>query len=187
MPYRANFFIIGGGPGAGKTTLIDTLDMRGFATVAETGRAILREQAAVGGRATHGGDASAYCAEMLKRGIADFKRMAAGGDDEPIFFDRGIGELVGYCRLMGLPVPEAVRQAVEVYRYNTLVLLTPPWREIYRQDSERGRDWDEAVRTYEMLRDAYEEAGYETVEVPREPVGRRVAFVLAQVDAAGAA
>ena len=28
-------------------------------------------------------------------------------------------------------------------------------------------------------------AGYDTVEVPRETVGRRVAFILAAVDAAG--
>ena len=182
MPYRPNFFIISGGPGAGKTSLIDTLDMRGFTTVAETGRAILREQAAIGGSAVHGKDTAAYCTEMLKRGIADFNREKAG--DEPVFFDRGIAELPGYCRLVGLPVPEAVRQAAEIYRYNALVLLAPPWREIYRQDSERGQDWSEAVRTYELVREAYDEAGYETVEIPRDTVARRVAFILAEVDAA---
>ncbi len=184
MPYRPNFFIISGGPGAGKTTLIETLDRRGFRTVAEAGRAILREQASIGGTAVHGKDAAAYCAEMLKRGIADFEREAAS--DEPVFFDRGIAELSGYCRLVGLPVPEAVRQAGEVYRSNALVFLAPPWREIYRQDGERSQDWDEAVRTYEMVRDAYDGAGYETVDIPRDTVGRRIGFILAAVDAAGA-
>ncbi len=182
MAYRANFFIISGGPGAGKTTLIDTLDRRGFATVAEAGRAILREQAAIGGDAVHGKDMAAYCAAMLKRGIADFEGEATR--DEPVFFDRGIADLIGYCRLVGLAVPESVREATAIHRCNTVVLMAPPWREIYRQDNERSQDWDEAVRTYELVREAYEEAGYATVEIPRDTVGRRVAFILAEVDAA---
>ena len=69
----------------------------------ETGRAILREQAETGGNATHDGDAAAYGGLMLKRSVEDYKRMR--GADEPVFFDRGIPELIGYFRLKGLPVP----------------------------------------------------------------------------------
>lgn len=181
MPVRPDFFIISGGPGAGKTTLIDALAGRGFATVEEAGRDILRQQAAIGGNAVHGGDAMTYCELMLMRGIADYEQAAEG--DEPVFFDRGIAELSGYCQLIGAPVPAHVRRAGEIYRYNTTVFVAPPWREIYRQDALRGQEWSEAVRTFELVRDAYEEAGYRTVEIPRDTVARRVAFVLAQVAA----
>ncbi len=179
-----NFFIISGGPGSGKTSIIERLTARGFATVDETGRAILREQAETGGTATHTGDAAAYGELMLARGIADYRRMAASDRDEPVFFDRGIAELTGYWRLMGMPVPPHVREAAAQYRTNTLVFLAPPWREIYRQDAERKQDWDEAVRTFERIREAYDEVGYMTVEIPKDTVARRVSFILGEADAA---
>jgi predicted ATPase len=51
------FTIITGGPGAGKTSLIDELRRRGFAGTREAGRAIIADQDLIGGRATHTGDA----------------------------------------------------------------------------------------------------------------------------------
>ena len=180
MPYRPNFFIISGGPGAGKTSIIDKLAGRGFATVAEAGRDILREQAAIGGDATHAGDARAFGELMLARGIADYERMADAG--EPVFFDRGIAELAGYYRLIGAPSPARVKRAAEAYRTNAMVFIAPPWREIYRQDAERRQDWAEAARTFELVQGAYMEAGYKPVEIPRDTVARRVSFILSQVD-----
>jgi predicted ATPase len=185
MLHQPNYFILSGGPGSGKTTIIDRLAARGFATVGESGRAILRDQAEIGGNAVHGGDAAAFGELMLQRGIVDFRSMARR--DEPVFFDRGIAELTGYWRLVGLAVPEHVREAARQYRSNRVVFLAPPWREIYRQDSERRQDWDEAVRTFDLVRDAYGEAGYTTVEIPQDTVARRVGFIVAKVDEAAGA
>jgi predicted ATPase len=178
--YQPNYFIISGGPGSGKSSIIERLAARGFTTVGEAGRAILREQAESGGNATHTGDAAAFGDLMRERGIADFRRMRKA--DEPVFFDRGIAELVGYWRLIGLPVPPRVAAAAEEYRSNPLVFLAPPWREIYRQDAERKQDWDEAVRTFELIREAYFEAGYRAIELPLDSVARRVSFILGAVD-----
>ena len=165
---------------------VDQADMaEGLREIAEQAACLrivfLREQAETGGNATHDGDAAAYGSLMLKRAVEDYKRMR--GTDEPVFFDRGIAELVGYFRLKGLPVPPDVASAGHEYRSNRLVFLTPPWQAIYRQDAERRLDWAEAVRTFELIRDAYAEAGYRPLEVPHDTVARRVSFILAEVDA----
>ena len=39
-----HFFVVTGGPGAGKTSLITELAHRGFHTIPESGRAIIREE-----------------------------------------------------------------------------------------------------------------------------------------------
>jgi predicted ATPase len=53
------------------------------------------------------------------------------------------------------------------------VFLAPPWREIYRTDSERKQDFAEAERTYRGLWETYEECGYRLIELPKlEPIAR---------------
>jgi predicted ATPase len=181
MPECLSFHVLTGGPGSGKTSIIERLAARGFVTVPETGRDFLRQQVAIGGRAVHWDDAVTFRELMLARGIADYERMQ--GETSPVFFDRGITELTGYCGLIGVPVPDHIRKAAEIYRYNPVVFVTPPWPEIYAHDALRKQDEDEAVRTYELACEAYSQSGYSIVEVPRLPVSDRVAFVLAKIDA----
>src|SRR5260370_41897713 len=47
------FTIITGGPGGGKTSLVDELRRRGFAGMQEAGRAIIGDQTLIGGAARH--------------------------------------------------------------------------------------------------------------------------------------
>ena len=50
-PGTSRFIVLTGGPGSGKTTLIEALRRLGLATAPETGRAIIREQVAIAGPA----------------------------------------------------------------------------------------------------------------------------------------
>jgi predicted ATPase len=103
MVTRSNFHIFTGGPGAGKTSVLEALRARGFACVEESGRKIIREQATIGGNIHHNGDRVAYRDLMLSRAMEDFVRMSA--QEGPVFFDRGIPDLAGYCRLIGTEIP----------------------------------------------------------------------------------
>ena len=58
------------------------------------------------------------------------------------------------------------------------MFLAPPWPEIYATDTERKQTLDEAVKTYGLMVEAYEDCGYEVVEVPRVSPVERADFVL---------
>lgn len=174
-----NFIIISGGPGGGKTTLIDALAMRGHGRTIEAGRFIIQAQAEIGGTGVHSGDQALFGELMLMHEIRNYREAQAAPG--LVFFDRGVPELVGYLPMVGRPVPKHFRRAAELYQYNRRVFLTPPWREIYGNDVERRQDWDEAVRTYEHCAAIYQELGYETVELPKASVADRVQFVLRNV------
>ncbi|MDM7143514.1 AAA family ATPase, partial [Klebsiella pneumoniae] len=52
--------IITGGPGSGKSTLLNSLRAKGYPTAAEAGRAIIRNQVAIGGNALPWMDREAF-------------------------------------------------------------------------------------------------------------------------------
>ena len=51
-----NFYILSGGPGSGKTALINALAKQGLPCMPEAGRAIIQDQMAIGGSALPWGD-----------------------------------------------------------------------------------------------------------------------------------
>jgi predicted ATPase len=171
------FFIITGGPGSGKTSLLDALEKMNYKRSVEAGRGIIQQQVVIGGRALPWDDKLLFAELMLSWEIRSYQiaeQWAGIG-----FFDRGVPDIAAYLMLSNLPVPKYVQRAIETFRYNPRVLIAPPWREIFTQDRERKQDFDEAIRTYEALVKTYNRNGYKLVELPCTSIEERVRFVLA--------
>jgi len=168
--------VISGGPGAGKTTMLLELERRGFRFEAEVARQIIQEQMRDGGNALPWSDRERYCRLMLERSIASYQKHAAS--KETIFFDRGIPDTFCYARLIGSPLENETLAACNRYRYMGRVFLLPPWQEIYATDAERKQTYDEVVKTYHMMGEAYEDCGYKVVEIPRASPAQRADFLL---------
>lgn len=177
MPQTSNrFFVLTGGPGSGKTTLIERLAAKGFATSVEAGRGIIRDQVAISGTALPWNDPALFAELMLSWEMRS--HALATATPGPVFFDRGVPDVIGYLRLVGLPVPGHIEKAAREFRYNPKVFILPHWPEIFAQDSERRQDEDEARRTHASMVETYTASGYERVEVPKAPVEQRLAFIL---------
>jgi len=173
------FFVLTGGPGSGKSSLIDDLGRLGYTRSVEAGRGIIQDQVDIGGPALPWGDRQLFAELMLSWEMRNYH--LAQQHPGAVFFDRGVLDVTAYLRLSGLPVPQHVVKAAEEFRYNRHVFVAPPWQEIFHPDKERKQDFDEAVRTYDALTSTYKEFGYELIELPRVSVEERVGFVLAKV------
>lgn len=171
------FTIITGGPGTGKTSLIAELRRRGFPGTVEGGRAIIIDQTLIGGRALETADAALFAEMMLAWEMRSY-RIAQQEPARAIFFDRGIPELTGYYRMLGMPVPVHVTVAARVFRYRPRVFLAPAWQAIFTTDAERTQDFADAIAGSEGARAAYEACGYEVISLPLASVAERADFVL---------
>jgi predicted ATPase len=173
------FVVLTGGPGSGKSTLIDALQKAGYARSIEAGRGIIQDQTAIGGRALPWSDPLFFAEMMLSWEMRSYHM--AQNESGFVFFDRGVPDVLGYLRLTALPAPVHMEKAAETFRYNRRVFIAPPWPEIFERGGERKQDFPEAVRTYEALVATYTEFGYELIELPRVCVEKRVHFVLEQI------
>lgn len=171
------FYVISGGPGSGKTSLLDALEREGYCRTQEAGRGIIQHQVAMGGSALPWDDKLLFAELMLSWEIRSYQM--AQQTTGPVFFDRGVPDIAGYLQLEKMTIARHMRKAVETFRYNQTVFMAPPWREIYRPDRERKQDFAEAVRTYQVLRTTYESEGYRVQEIPCASIEERVRFVLA--------
>lgn len=174
-----NLYVITGGPGSGKTTLIDALASEGVRHMPEAGRAIIQDQVDIGGTALPWADRKAFATLMLAWEMRSYREaLTASG---PVIFDRGIPDVIGYLRLCGLPVPATALRAAEQRRYASKVFIAPPWTAIFGQDAERKQTLAEAEATFHAMVDAYSGLGYELVELPLVPVTERAKFVREQI------
>ncbi|HVW76857.1 MAG TPA: AAA family ATPase [Alloacidobacterium sp.] len=173
------FHILTGGPGSGKSTLIDALEQVGYARSVEAGRGIIQQQVSIGGNALPWINPAAFADLMLTWEMRSYEiaQKTAG----PVFFDRGVPDIAGYLQLNDLAIPSYVEKAIELYGYNRRVFIAPPWREIFSQDAERKQDFPEAVCTYEAMVSIYTKYGYQPVEIPQTTVEKRVEFVLSKI------
>ncbi|AMV14873.1 AAA family ATPase [Legionella pneumophila serogroup 1] len=173
---KPNFFILTGGPGSGKTSVLTALAQKGFLTVPEVGRKIIKEQQLIAGNAIHTGDRDAFLELMLRYSLEDYQQMQQ--EQTAVFFDRGIPDLYSYAKAFCHKENSQVNHAVEQYRYCQTVFLFPPWEEIYTNDRERQQDFREAMQTYMALKEGYQHCGYILIEVPLLPVEGRFNFIL---------
>jgi len=170
------FFVLTGGPGSGKSTLIEALKQAGFHTAPEAGRGVIRDQMAIGGRALPWQDRALFAELMLSWELRSWH--AAHAKSGPVFFDRGVPDTIGYLRLCDLPVPDHAVNAAQKFRYARRVFIAPPWPEIFAQDEERKQTLDEARHTHDSVAGVYAELGHELVPLPLVSVQERVRFIL---------
>lgn len=169
------FVVVSGCSGGGKSTLIEALAARGFATMPEPGRRIVREEQAGGGGALPWVDLAAFARRAIAMAIDD--RAAAEAMSGWVFFDRGvIDAAVALEHATGAAVVEPLARA---HPYHRKVFLTPPWPEIWTGDGARRHDLADAEAEYAWLTAAWPALGYEIRVLPKIEVEARVDWLLA--------
>jgi len=175
---KLNFYIITGGPGGGKTSLLESLASKGYNCIPETARQIIKERLSKG--LTPRPDAKTFAREIFDQ---DWKNFISNSDlPSLLFFDRSFMDSACMLFDSDLDSYDKIRSTHLTCRYNNKVFITPPWQEIYRNDAERDQSFEQSIEVYQRLDNWYRKHNYDIIILPKDTIENRVKFILGQVD-----
>ena len=156
-----------GGPGTGKSSVLQQLHGLGYEVGTDAARSIIRrrKQAGLSPRP----DERAFAEQILALEVD----AHAAATSSPAFFERGVPEAAAALLAAGGLDEAQYTKLLADYPYER-VFLFPPWRAIYRTDAERDHTYEHCVRVDGMVRELYSGTHYEPVSVPLLSVDERV-------------
>jgi len=168
--------VIIGGPGTGKTTIIDNLLSKGHCCYPEVSREIISEAQKQGIEQLFL-EKPLLFSELLLEGRKKQFQNAKNEPHKTVFLDRGIPDVLAYMHYIGDSYPSFFDQACRDHNYDRIFIL-PPWEEIYVSDDERYENYEQAKLIYNHLVETYEKYGYNLIEVPKGTVEERTNYIL---------
>jgi predicted ATPase len=165
-----------GGPGTGKTTVLNTLKERGFFCFDEVSRDVIL-------KAQQKGIEQLFLTEpllfskMLLQGREEQYLEADKSQESIVFFDRGIPDVHAYMNYFKTDYPKLFLEKSKQYKYD-IIFHFSPWKEIYTTDNERYETFEESLSIDGFLVKAYTELGYKIINVPFGSIEERTRFII---------
>lgn len=176
---QKEIIVIIGGPGTGKTTIINELIANGYCCYPEISRQVTLEAQKQGIEQLFLKNPLLF-SELLLEGRKKQFESACNEPHEMVFLDRGIPDVLAYMHYIGDSYPSFFDAACKDYIYSKIFIL-PPWEEIYISDQERYENFEQAKLIYNHLTETYQNYGYELIEVPKDSVDKRILFILDKI------
>ncbi len=172
--------VISGGPGSGKTTLIDHLSDLGYDCLPEISREVTLEAQKQGIAQLFLTDPVLFSKKLLYGRLDQFHE-GPEHNASFVFYDRGMPDVTAYMDYLGTEYSDEFGEICMAHRYDAVFLL-PPWEEIYQSDNERYESWEEAQRIYTYLLNGYRNYKYEPHVVPVGTIPERASEILNKLD-----
>ncbi|HEY1872279.1 MAG TPA: AAA family ATPase [Chitinophagaceae bacterium] len=171
---KNNFYVITGGPGGGKTSLLNFLASKGYPYVHETAREIIKKRLSQGLSSRPG--AADFAQQMF---LKDLENYISNSDTTSLlFFDRSFLDSAHLLFNSDMNAYKEIESTHLLHRYNQKVFITPPWKEIYSNDNERDQTFEQAIEVYNHLYNWYEAHQYEVITIPKDTIENRADFIL---------
>jgi len=168
--------VITGGPGTGKTAIINELLKRKYCCLEEISRQVTLDAQKSGISQLFLTDPLLFSDLLLEGRTKQFNK-AGDINEKHVFLDRGIPDVVAYLDYIGNAYPERYVNACADHKYDHVFILAP-WQEIYKSDNERYESFEQANEIHHHLLETYSKYNYKLHDVPFGSVESRTDFIL---------
>lgn len=168
--------VITGGPGSGKTSIINALSKKGFTCFQEISREIIlkaRENGIEQLFLTH----PLKFSESLLKGRIKQHSNALASSNEFVFLDRGIPDIPAYMDFKASTYPDVFVKACKENQYDAIFILAP-WQDIFTSDNERYENFEQAKDIHTHLFKTYTKYGYVLKDVPFGTIEARANYII---------
>jgi len=183
LSMKNKLIIITGCSGGGKSTLIDTLNQMGYTSMPEAGRIIVKDQMENNGNNLPWINEMGFCNLLIEKSIAFYKKalLIESAKDNVVFFDRSFLDAVSYYQTHSKKDVDFYDELIDQFKFSNPVFMTPPWKEIFSEDSERKHSYETAVFEYDRLKQFYPSQGYTVIDIPKISIEKRLEFILSLI------
>lgn len=165
--------VLTGAPSSGKTTLLNSVHHPEISCYSEVSRAVISSAQANGVHRPFLENPLAFSEALFENRLHDYFKTTT----RPVqLYDRGIHDVLAYLYELGDAVPCGMEVDCTNFTYDK-VFIFPPWEAIYKKDSQRTEDFSESKKLHHALVETYAAYGMECIEVPRDSVSKRLAFI----------
>ena len=168
--------VITGGPGTGKSTIINELIAHGHTCLEEISRQVTLDAKKEGIDQLFLTNPLLF-SELLLKGRKQQFLNAELFETEFVFFDRGMPDVLAYMDFIGDKYPPYFIDSCKDSKYDAIFILKP-WKAIYTSDNERYENFDQALEIHDYLLNTYKSFNYQLVDVPFDTVENRTEFIL---------
>lgn len=173
---NAKKIVITGGPGTGKSTIINELTRRAHTCFEEISRQVTLEARRNGIDQLFLTDPLVF-SELLLKGRLDQFNAAKNCTTGHVFLDRGMPDVLAYMDFKQEQYPSYFMETCKAHVYDHVFVLAP-WQDIYKSDNERYENFEQAIEIHDYLMNIYKKLGYQWVDVPYGSVKTRTDFIL---------
>lgn len=165
-----------GGPGTGKTSVLNALKKRGYYCFPEISRDVTLKAQQKGIDQLFLTEPLLFSKMLLEGREMQFKQ-ADNLTKKIVFFDRGIPDVSAYMDYFKTSYPTYFTEKSKQYKY-TKIFHFSPWKEIHTTDNERYESFEESLEIDNFLVETYTNLGYNLITVPFNSITERCNFII---------
>jgi predicted ATPase len=168
--------VITGGPGTGKTSLINELIKRGHTCLEEISRQVILDARKDGVEQLFLTKPLLFSERLLEGRVKQYQQ-AENMIQDPVFMDRGVPDVLAYMDYALESYPDNFVEACHTCKYHQVFVLAP-WQEIFISDGERYENFEQAVKIHHQLLNTYKKYKYHLIDIPFDTIENRVDYLL---------